>query len=230
MIKYEQNLCTLFCSSFGTMRLNINKMNVIFFESSMSAFLTKHINRQPPETIQYSRCSKKMARNLHDLLKTTQADHKPTYHGQQDTASLLCIFDKPEHPFPFEDIQPVRLLVSAKAYQLANSIFLSQQTSTSRTYQPRNQPANRLVARKWQGTLYSYVSQFSKFRNIIINSINKSRCKSLAGKKFSPHSLCLIIIPFFSHLANAEIWLILKYCERKILFHGWKVVLNTNRA
>ena len=104
MIKYEQNLCTLFCSSFGTMRLNINKMNVIFFESSMSAFLTKHINRQPPETIQYTRCSKKMARNLHDLLKTTQADHKPTYHGQQDTASLLCIFDIPEHPCPFEDI------------------------------------------------------------------------------------------------------------------------------
>jgi len=171
------------------MRLNINKMNVIFFESSMSAFLTKHINRQPPEPIQYTRCSKKMARNLHDLLKTTQADHKPTYHGQQDTASLLCIFDKPEHPCPFEDI-----------------------------------------ARKWQDTLYSYVSHFSKFRNIIINSINKSRCKSLAGKKFSPHSLCLIIIPFFSHLANAEIWLILKYCERKILFHGWKVVLNTNRA
>ena len=40
-------------------------------------------------------------------------------------------------------IQPVRLLVSARAYQTANSIFLSQQTSTSRAHQPRNQPANR---------------------------------------------------------------------------------------
>ena len=44
-----------------------------------------------------------------------------------------------------EDIQPVRLLVSARAYQPANSVFLSQQTSTSRAYQPRNQPANRLI-------------------------------------------------------------------------------------
>ena len=42
-------------------------------------------------------------------------------------------------------IQPVRLLVSARAYQSANSVFLSQQTSTSRTYQPRNQPTNRLI-------------------------------------------------------------------------------------
>jgi len=32
--------------------------------------------------------------------------------------------------------QPVRLLVSAKAYQPANSVFLSQQTSTSQAYQP----------------------------------------------------------------------------------------------
>jgi len=34
--------------------------------------------------------------------------------------------------------QPVRLLVSARAYQPVNSIFLSQQNSTSQTYQPRN--------------------------------------------------------------------------------------------
>ena len=40
------------------------------------------------------------------------------------------------------DNQPVRLLVSARAYQPANSVFLSQQTSISRVYQPRNQPAN----------------------------------------------------------------------------------------
>ena len=40
--------------------------------------------------------------------------------------------------------QPVRLLVSARAYQPANSVFLSQQISTSRAYQPRNQLANRL--------------------------------------------------------------------------------------
>jgi len=39
--------------------------------------------------------------------------------------------------------QLVRLLVSARTYQPANSIFLSQQTSTSRPYQSRNQP-NRL--------------------------------------------------------------------------------------
>ena len=43
------------------------------------------------------------------------------------------------------NIQPVRLLVSARAYQPANSVFLSQQTSTSRAYQPRNQPANKLL-------------------------------------------------------------------------------------
>ena len=42
------------------------------------------------------------------------------------------------------DNQHVRLLVSARAYQLANNVFLSQQTSTSRAYQPRNQQANRL--------------------------------------------------------------------------------------
>ena len=40
--------------------------------------------------------------------------------------------------------QPVRSLVSARAYQPANSIFLSQQISTSRAYQFRNQPANKL--------------------------------------------------------------------------------------
>ena len=38
--------------------------------------------------------------------------------------------------------QPVRLLVSVRTYQAANSVFLSQQTSTSQAYQPRNQPAN----------------------------------------------------------------------------------------
>ena len=43
-------------------------------------------------------------------------------------------------------MQRVRLLVSARAYQPANNIFLSQQTSISRTYQPRNPPANRLIA------------------------------------------------------------------------------------
>jgi len=38
--------------------------------------------------------------------------------------------------------QPVRLLVSAVAYQPWYNIFLSQQTSTSQAYQPKNQPAN----------------------------------------------------------------------------------------
>ena len=42
-------------------------------------------------------------------------------------------------------VQPVRLLVSVRAYQPTNSVFPSQQTSTSRAYQPRNQPANMLV-------------------------------------------------------------------------------------
>ena len=40
--------------------------------------------------------------------------------------------------------QPVRLLISARAYQPVNIVFLSRQTSISRAYQPRNQPANRL--------------------------------------------------------------------------------------
>ena len=35
---------------------------------------------------------------------------------------------------------------------------------------------------------------------------------------------------FFTLFADAEIWLMLmlmpKYCKRKIIFHGWKVVLN----
>jgi len=39
------------------------------------------------------------------------------------------------------DSQPVRLLVSAGVYQPANSVFLSQQASTSQAYRPRNQPA-----------------------------------------------------------------------------------------
>ena len=47
------------------------------------------------------------------------------------------------------DIQPVRLLVSARAYQAANSVFLSQRASTSRAYQPRNQPANRPMVSIW---------------------------------------------------------------------------------
>jgi len=40
------------------------------------------------------------------------------------------------------------LVVSAKAYQPWYSIFLSQQTSTSQAYQPRNQPASRLMLSK----------------------------------------------------------------------------------
>jgi len=46
--------------------------------------------------------------------------------------------------------QHVRLLISARAYQLTNSVFLSQRSSTSRAYQSRNQPANML---------YSYFEQ-----------------------------------------------------------------------
>ena len=42
-------------------------------------------------------------------------------------------------------IQHVRSLVSARAYQPANNVFLSQQTSTNRTYQSRNQLTNRLI-------------------------------------------------------------------------------------
>ena len=38
--------------------------------------------------------------------------------------------------------KPIRLLVSARAYQSANSAFLSQQSSTSRAYQPRIQPVH----------------------------------------------------------------------------------------
>jgi len=41
-------------------------------------------------------------------------------------------------------IQAICLLVSVRAYQSANSVFLSQEISTSQTYQPKNQPANRL--------------------------------------------------------------------------------------
>jgi len=41
--------------------------------------------------------------------------------------------------------QPVRLMVSAKAYQPANSVFLSQQTSTSWAYHPRNQPCKDVL-------------------------------------------------------------------------------------
>ena len=41
-------------------------------------------------------------------------------------------------------IQPVRLLVLARAYQPWYNIFLSQQTSINRAYQARNQPTNRL--------------------------------------------------------------------------------------
>ena len=37
------------------------------------------------------------------------------------------------------------LLVLVEAYSSANSIFLSQQISISRTYQPRNQPTNILI-------------------------------------------------------------------------------------
>ena len=42
-------------------------------------------------------------------------------------------------------IQPVRLLVLIRAYQAANNIFLSYQTSTSQAYQPRSQPADRPI-------------------------------------------------------------------------------------
>jgi len=43
----------------------------------------------------------------------------------------------------FSAIQPVRLLVLTRAYQPWYSIFLTQQTSTSRVYQSRNRSANR---------------------------------------------------------------------------------------
>jgi len=42
------------------------------------------------------------------------------------------------------DNQHVHLLVLDRAYQPANNIFLSQQISTSRAYQPRNQLGKRL--------------------------------------------------------------------------------------
>jgi len=54
------------------------------------------------------------------------------------------------------DIQPVRWLVSVRTYQPANSAFLSQQTSISQAYQPRNQPANRPIVRK-QGALNVWI-------------------------------------------------------------------------
>jgi len=42
--------------------------------------------------------------------------------------------------------QLVRSLVLVGAYQTGNIVFLSQQTSISWTYHPRNQPANRIGA------------------------------------------------------------------------------------
>ena len=44
----------------------------------------------------------------------------------------------------FAASQPIRLLVSARAYQLANSVFFSQQINTSRVYQP-NQRTGRVL-------------------------------------------------------------------------------------
>ena len=46
------------------------------------------------------------------------------------------------------DTQSVRLLILVRAYQSANRIFLSQQTSMNRTYQLRNKPTNRLIYQK----------------------------------------------------------------------------------
>jgi len=43
------------------------------------------------------------------------------------------------------------------AYLTVNSVFLSQQTSTSRAYQPRNQPTNRLKENKWRNAHLSRV-------------------------------------------------------------------------
>ena len=45
-------------------------------------------------------------------------------------------------------IQLVRLLVSVRAYQAVNSVFLSQQISTSRVYQSRNQRTGRFSHEK----------------------------------------------------------------------------------
>ena len=52
-------------------------------------------------------------------------------------------------------MQLIRLLVLARAYQPVNNIFLSQQTSTSRTYQPRDQSANMSM-----GSLHQMQSLF----------------------------------------------------------------------
>ena len=64
--------------------------------------------------------------------------HIHTLMAQNIIRKLMCI----------ENNQPVRLLVLARAYQPRYSVFLSQQTSTSRTYQPRNQLANILNINK----------------------------------------------------------------------------------
>jgi len=50
-------------------------------------------------------------------------------NGAINSAHNLCSED-----ILFQDMQLVRLLVSAMAYQPANSVFLSQQTNTSQAY------------------------------------------------------------------------------------------------
>ena len=83
-------------------------------------------------------------------------------------------------------IQSVRLLISVRAYQPANSIFLSQQTSTSRTYQSINQPANKPnIFSSWvksNSSQYMYVTilQTSKW-NFYERKKNGNRPEFLKG-------------------------------------------------
>ena len=129
-------------------------------------------NNLPPETyiiFSHARQCRSFSRNrfrhaciLRPCTTTRRIDEKFSISSlasgelRSQTKTIYIMFCSEFHciymrPYPVGSIiQLIRLLVSARTYQPANSVFLSQQTSTSRAYQPRNQPANRLIVWSWK--------------------------------------------------------------------------------
>ena len=77
---------------------------------------------------------------------------------------------------------PVCSLILTRTYQPANSVLLSQKTSASRAYQPRNQPANKLVIcilyliAKCDSAVTLYDQQITKRSNNILGSLLIKTC------------------------------------------------------
>jgi len=101
------------------------------------------LQTEPSDSIMYSLGNLNQSRPLYEQIKS------------KSWRSLGCVIgwsarDDVLKEYSFSYNQHVHSLVSVRVYQLANSVFLLQQISISRAYQPRNQPANMPYIIYWQ--------------------------------------------------------------------------------